>query len=431
MRMLSLALILLAATEAPVDPTPKIVDAASSSNKAYERLEYLCDRIGHRLSGSKSLDEAIAWAQKVFNDDRLDNVRAEKVMVPKWVRGREEAEIVSPVTTPLAILGLGGSGAGNVTADVVTIEKFEELETKDVKGKIVLFTHRMPPYTKENGSGYGDASPFRSSGPSKAAAKGAVGVLVRSLTARSLRSPHTGNTKFEEKQKPIPAAAVSTEDAELIERLMTSGAVKVRLKTEGKTMKDAPSANVVAEITGGVHPDEVVLIGAHIDSWDVGQGAHDDGAGVVAVIEAMRLLRSLDLKPQRTIRAVLFTNEENGINGAKEYAAKHGSEKHVAAIEADSGAAPVVAFMAEDEAKVASLKAIANKLKVDAKKGWSGADLIPLKDTVKCGLEVDNGTYFDFHHSQADTLDKIDPKHLQQMAAALAVFAWSASENPL
>ncbi len=425
----------------------RIIEAARARSTAFERLRELTDGVGHRLSGSPALDRAVEWADKSLKADGHDNVRREKVMVPHWDRGAESAEIVSPVRRPIAILGLGGSEGTpkrGIEGDVLVVRSFDELEKagEQVKGKIVLYDVPMRPYDEEKGSGYGEAVPFRSSGPSRASKLGAKAVLVRSLATASLRTPHTGATRFEDGVKKIPAAAVSTEEAALIARLAEGGApVRLRLAMGARQLPDAPSANVIAEIVGREKPDEIVLIGAHLDSWDVGQGAHDDGAGCVMVMQALTTIRSLGLRPRRTIRVVLFTNEENGLAGAKAYAADHAAEipRHVLGLEADSGGFAPFGFNVEvpkereaavqaTVAQIAKLLEPVGALKVAAE--HSGADLIPLvkQGMPGVGYVTAGERYFDYHHSEADTLDKVDPKMLADGVAAIAVLAYVVAD---
>jgi carboxypeptidase Q len=426
------------------DVASKIIAHARADRGAYAKLAYLTDRIGHRLSGSAALDRAIEWAVKTMKDEGFD-ARAERVMVPHWVRGAEEASITAPVAHPLVILGLGGSIAtpkGGITAPVVVVKSFDELDAKaaQLKGTIVLYDVAMPPYSEAKGSGYGDIAPYRSRGAIRAAKHGAVAVLVRSVTAHSLRTPHTGAMRYEDAVPKIPAAAVSVEDSMMIARLAAQGPVTVKLRLESQKLPDAPSANVIGELRGKDKPDEIVMIGAHIDSWDVGQGAHDDGAGCVMMMHVLTTLKQLGLQPKRTIRVVLFTNEENGLKGAEAYAKDHAAElpKHVFALEADSGGFAPRGFSIETKApdpkvvahyaEIAALLAPIGATRVRA--GGSGADLIPLipQGVVGIGLEVDGRTYFDTHHTEADTLDKVDPQALADGVAAVAVLAYVAAD---
>jgi carboxypeptidase Q len=426
------------------DIATKIIAAARADRGAYTKLAYLTDRIGNRISGSASLDRAIEWAVKTLKDEGFE-ARAEKVMVPHWVRGAEEATITAPIERPMKLLALGGSVAtpkGGITAPVVVVKSFDELDAKaaQIKGAIVLFNHAMPPYDDATGSGYGEASQYRTKGASRAATHGAIAVLVRSVTAHSLRTPHTGAMRYDPQQPKIPAAAITVEDAVLIARLAEQGPVTVRLRLEPQTLPDVASANVIGELRGSSKPDEIVMIGGHIDSWDVGQGAHDDGAGCVTTMQVLTTLKQLGLQPKRTIRVVLFTNEENGLKGAEAYATDHAAElaKHVFALEADSGGFSPRGFTIEKKpedpklvqhyADIAALLAPIGATRVVA--GGSGADLIPLipQGVTGIGLNVNGRTYFDTHHTEADTLDKVDPQQLADGVAALAVLAWIAAD---
>ena len=434
------------------DAAQQIIDAALQQNNAYQRLTELCDVIGHRLSGSVGLERAVEWATEALRADGLDNVRQDPVLVPRWVRGAESLTMLTPREQPLVMLGLGGSvgtPAEGLTAEVVVVTSEAELKAlgEKAKGKIVLFNNVMPAYDANKGSGYGEAVRFRSRGAVWAAEQGAVAALVRSVTATSLRSPHTGAMGYRDAKEKIPSAAVSTEDADLLARLTSRGErVRVRLQMEARTEAEAPSANVIAELRGREKPEEIILLGAHLDSWDVGQGAHDDGAGCVMVMEAVALLRRLNLTPRRTIRVVLFTNEENGLAGARAYAKEHANEKHVAAIESDSGSfAPFglwVEFAENDPDKTRQDRVVAQLEQVlqlvaplkatQVKTGHSGADISELGEqgALLMGLGVDGSTYFDYHHSPADTLDKVDPKLLTMNVAVLAVVAYVLADLP-
>ena len=287
----------------------RIIGAALVSNRAYTRLAYLSDDIGHRLSGSKNLERAIEWALAEMKRDGLDNVRGEKVMVPHWVRGEESLEITAPRPMKLAMLGLGnsvGTPAQGITAEAVVVRNFTELDAlgERVRGKIVVYN---VPFTN-----YGATVQYRSSGPSRAARYGAVAAIVRSITPISLQSPHTGGLNYDLQQPKIPAAAISIEGAEMLQRMHDRGErTTLRLKMEAKFLPDAESANVIAELRGSEKPDEIVLVAGHYDSWDVGQGAHDDGGGCIIAWEAVRLLKELGLRPRRTIRvAYAETNSQ-------------------------------------------------------------------------------------------------------------------------
>jgi len=309
---------------------------AFRTHGAYADLAWLCDRIGHRLSGSPQLDQAITWAQTRLKAAGLVNVHAEPVMVPHWVRGREAAQLLLPTAHRLNILGLGGSVGtpeGGLTADVAVVGSFDELEKLGdaVKGKIVLFD---VPY-----QGYGHTVAYRFSGAAKAAKLGAVAALVRSVGPVSLDTPHTGMMEYDPAGPRIPTAAVTIEASTQMRRMQQRGErIQMRLDMGAQTLPDAPSANVVAEIRGTEKPDEIVLLSGHLDSWDVGQGAQDDGAGCAMAMEAARLIQGLGLRPRRTIRVVLWTNEENGLRGGKAYLEAHRDKLKdiVAALETDS-----------------------------------------------------------------------------------------------
>jgi Zn-dependent M28 family amino/carboxypeptidase len=429
---------------APADDAPanRIVGAALVDSQAYDKLSYLGDRIGHRLSGSEALEQAVAWSVRQFKRDGIENVWTEKVMVPHWVRGDEQAWIVAPRKWEMAILALGGSVGTpeqGLTADVIEVDGFEQLEAvaDAVPGKIVLFNRAIEAgFGSERG--YGSVVKLRGDGPSRAAELGGVGMLIRSLGTADYRLPHTGALRYAEDVEKIPAAAISAEDAEMIHRLLESGvSVRVHMELGARTYPDAESANVIAEIRGRELPDEIVLIGAHLDSWDVGHGAHDDGAGCVVVMETLRLLHKLGLTPRRTIRAVLFTNEENGLRGGKDYARRHADEHHVAAIEMDGGAMAPRGFGVSAGAGGLDLaRRLAEPLAVigadEIFPNGGGADIGPLKrqGVPVLGLIVDSVRYFDYHHTAADTVDKVDRRDLDRNVAAMALMAWGLAEDP-
>ena len=371
--------------------------------------------------------------------DGLDNVRAEKVMVPHWLRGEESLELIRPVSQKLSLLGLGNSvatPAAGITAEAVVVRSFDELDAlgEQVKGKIVVYN---APFTS-----YGATVRYRLSGASRAARHGAVAALVRSVTSVSLQTPHTGAMAYDENQPKIPAAAITVEAAELLQRLYARGDRPIlRLKMEAKFLPDAESANVIAEIRGSEKPDEVVLVSGHYDSWDVGQGAHDDGGGCIIAWEAVRLLKELGLRPRRTIRVVLYTNEENGLRGGNAYRDAHRAElsKHILAIESDSGvyrpegfglAATAPAQARANMQEIARLLAGIGADRIAATGG--GADIGPImrEGVVGAGLDVDGTRYFDIHHTAADTLDKINPRDLQLCIATMAVMAYTVADMP-
>ena len=430
--------LLLVSAPVPPDVARHLVGGALTEGVAYARLRDLTDTIGPRLSGSPGAEAAVQWALKAFQQDGLV-ARREPVKVPHWVRGEESGEILpSPgiVGHRLALSALGNSVGGNATAEVVEARSLAEVASLGpaAQGKIVFFNHAM-----QAPDDYGRFVEMRSHGPSAAARVGAVAVLMRSLATASLRSPHTGMTSYDADAGRIPAAAVSTEDADLLHRLLQRGPVRVRLSLGCRMLPDADSANVVADVRGRERPEEVVLIGAHLDSWDLATGANDDGAGVAMVMEAGRLIASLARPPRRTLRVVLFMNEENGLAGGKAYAASHQAElaKHVAALEADGGAArPVSVRLRSGDGGVAMLGPWIAPLETFGLRLESGeaggADLGPMEpaSVPLVRVQTDGTHYFDIHHSAADTLDKIDPEQLAKNAAAIAVVAYALAEMP-
>jgi hypothetical protein len=436
-----------AGPETPEELTARIIEIAREESRAYEKLAWLTDRIGHRLSGSAALDSAVEWAVAEFERDGLPRVWTDEVMVPHWVRGEESARIVAPAEHQLRILALGGSigtPQDGITGEVAVVDSFLALESlgEGARGKIVLFNRAMERgFGGENG--YGNLANYRAGGPSAAARLGAVAMLIRSLGTVDYRLPHTGSLDYEEGVARIPAAAVSAEDAMLIARLAESGEpVRVQLRLGARMLPDAKSANVLAELPGREWPEQVVVIGAHLDSWDVGTGAHDDGAGCVVVMETMRLLKKHGLIPRRTIRAVLFTNEENGLRGGRDYAERYAEQmaNHVAAIESDLGGdAPIGFGVTAGAGAVEIVSEIADRLaSIGADRVFpsgGGADISRMKafGVPQIGQLPDPERYFDYHHSHADTLDKVDPEKLDLNVAAMAVMAYMLAdmERPL
>lgn len=437
----------LAKKYAPI--AERIIASVRAGNDGFKKMEELCDDIGHRLSGSAELEQAVEWAKKTFEADGQENVRLQKVMVPKWVRGRESVTMVKPRVADMPMLGLGGSEGTppeGITAPVVVVKDEEELKAlgDKVKGKIVLFNNPMPPFDHENNHAhYGGTVRYRGIGAELVAAQGGVACLVRSVTAHSLRTPHTGAMRRGDKR--VPAAAVTVEDAALMGRLAARGKeIVVTLKMEAKTHDDVPSHNVIAELRGSSAPEEIVVIGGHLDAWDVGTGAHDDAAGCVMAMEAINVLRKMKLVPRRTIRCVLFTNEENGLRGGNKYAEEHASEmkNHVAAIESDAGAFKPLGFgvQCEDKARqdraveeIKSLLPLFTPLGMRRMRGGhGGADISPMAPhgVALLGFEPEGSTYFDYHHTPADTLDKVDTKMLSDDIAAMAIMSYILADMP-
>jgi len=416
-----------------------LIRAATRDSAAYRRLGDLVDGFGHRQAGSASLESAIDWILGQMKGDGLENVRGEPVMVTNWVRGRESVDLVSPRHARLRMLGLGGSVGTReegVTAPVLVVSSFAELERRkaDAQGRIVLFD---APFTT-----YPETRHYRTDGAVAAAKVGAVATLIRSVAPFSIRSPHTGRLSYDSTVPPIPAAALSNEDAMMLHRMQDRGdSVVVTLRMNARRLPDARSRNVVAELVGREKPDEVVVLGGHIDSWDVGQGAMDDGGGAVAAWEAVRLMKVLGLRPRRTVRVVLWTNEENGLQGATGYRDQHRDAvgRHVMAMESDGGVFQPfgVNFVGSDAAtrivtQVGELLKPIGAGRVTRVKESPEADIGPLVDlgVPGIGLDVDGSRYFWYHHTDGDTLDKLDPAEMGRCVALMAVMAYVIADLP-
>ena len=420
------------------DPAARLMKAATADDFAWQRLAELTDTYGNRLSGSDNLTRAIAWATETMKKDGFDNVHTEKVMVPKWTRGHESAEIVDPPRHPLAILGLGGTVAtppGGIEAEVVVVESFNELRTRsaDARGKIVLFN--------ETFTNYADTVTYRTGSARAAAQAGALAVLVRSVGPIGLRTPHTGSVQYQSDLPPIPAASVAGEDANRIARLIARGRkVRVHLSLEDESDRDAESANVVAELRGREKPDEIVVLGGHLDSWDVGAGASDDGVGCIITWEALRLMKKVGLQPRRTVRLVLWTNEENGTRGAAAYAERYASTaaNHVFALESDSGVFEPARFGFSGSLAarniIRDITSLLTPLNLaETISGGGGADIDPIAQAGRAPTMAymgDPSRYFMIHHSPADTVERIAPEEVAKGAAAIAVVTYVVAEMP-
>jgi carboxypeptidase Q len=407
-------------------------------------VQDLCDRIGPRPAGSENERKAIAWAVDKMKALGLQNVREEPVTVPHWVRGDEHAELLAPESHRLAITALGGSvetPEGGVEADVIevpTLEAIEALSPDDVRGKIIFVNAPMERTRSEEG--YARAVPVRTGTAVAAAKKGAAAAIIRSVATGNSRFPHTGYMRYDDGVPKIPVAALSVPDAMLLDRfIQAKKPVRVRLSFGGRTLPDEPSANVVGEVVGQEKPNDVVLIGAHLDSWDLGTGALDDGAGVAMVLETGNLIAHAPERPRRTVRVVLFSNEEFGLSGGRAYVETHQAElkDHVLAIESDFGAggAYEVSYLAGPGAAkaMAELTAPLSPLGIGAavKGDRHGADLYPMRGAGVPMAEIvqDASTYFDYHHSADDTFDKIDPPTLAQATAVLATLTYAVSRS--
>ncbi|WP_224999575.1 M20/M25/M40 family metallo-hydrolase [Cesiribacter sp. SM1] len=427
----------------------QVYDTALVHGKSYELLRQLTKNVGHRLSGSAGAQKAVDWGQQVMQELRFDTVWLQEVTVPHWERGKAEKVTLlgsgKDKSLKLQALALGssaGTGPKGVTAPVVMVNNFDELEQlgrQGVEGKIVFYNFPMNPSLIKTGQAYGEASPYRTHGPSIAAKLGAVGALVRSLTTALDHVPHTGTTIFEAGVKPIPALAISTLDAEMLSKKLKSGKTQnVYIETHSRTLPDARSYNVIGEIRGSEQADKIITIGGHLDSWDVGEGAHDDGTGVVQSIEALRILKALGYQPRHTIRAVLFMNEENGLRGGRKYAeeAARKGEKHIAAMESDNGGFTPIGFTVDaTQEAVAAIEALAPLFKKyqvnEFGAGGSGADISPLKPqgTILIGYRPDTQRYFDIHHTAEDTFEKVNKRELELGAAAMTSLLYLLDKN--
>lgn len=413
----------------------RYLSRATHSSLAYPRLAELCDTFGPRFSGTTNLEGAIDWALATLKADGFEGVRGEPVMVPRWVRGEESLQQITPRPQAMPVLGLGGTigtPPDGITADALVLTNFAELEARasEVPGRIVVF---FPDFTD-----YGEIVRYRTRGAIEAAKAGAVASLVRSATPFSLQTPHTGGMQYEDGVRRIPHAAITVEEAARLMRLQERGVRgKLRLRLGAKTLDDVESRNVVAEWRGRERPEEIVVVGGHFDSWDVGQGALDDAGGCLAAWEAVRLLREVGYRPRRTIRLVLWTNEENGLRGARAYAETHREElaRHVIAIESDWGIGPLMGFkFTGSEKAAAQLGQIMPWFRplgsFQLRNGAGGSDLGPL---LSAGLPVmdlwtERRDYFWFHHTAADTVDKVDPVELNRCVAALGILLYGLGE---
>jgi len=414
-----------------------LIDAAMADSAAWNRLAYLTDTFGPRFSGSENLERAIEWILEEMQRDGLQNVRGEPVFVPHWVRGDEKLVLLEPHERELGILGLGGSigtGPGGVTGEVLVVGSFDELAARreEARGRIVLWN---VPF-----SSYGATVGYRSNGAVRAAEAGAIASLVRSVGPFSMYTPHTGNSRYDEEVPPIPHAAVTVEDAMMMQRMQDRGqTIRVRLEMDAQWLPDALSHNVVGEIVGSLYPDEIIVMGGHIDSWDVGTGAMDDAGGCVVAWEALRLMKVLGLTPKRTIRVVMWTNEENGLRGGNAYRDAHMDElpNHILAMESDAGVFTPKGFgFTGSEAAFDMLTQIGTLLddigSGKVTKGGGGADIGPImaEGVPGMGLNVDGSTYFWYHHTNADYVDKLDPDDVARSVATMAVFSWVVADMP-
>jgi hypothetical protein len=435
----------------------QLQNAALESDYAYRQVAHLANNIGPRLSGSAQAAKAVEYVANELKAIGCE-VQLEKVMVPHWVRGEETAALIEfpgqaqSTTQKIVLCALGGSVAtppDGIEADVIDVRNFDELKSlprDKVAGKIVLFNY---PFDKQMaaegraGEAYGEAVVYRSDGPRVAARQGAVACLIRSVGGADYRLPHTGQTDYANGAPKIPACAVTAEDADLIANLVPQGPVKMKLVLTPQTLPDVESANVIGDIKGSEHPEQVIIVSGHLDSWDVGTGAIDDGAGVAVSMEAANLIQKLHLKPKRTIRVIAWMNEENGSRGSKQYAKDHEKDwaNHFAAMETDGGAGHPLGVNIKGKPELKKMLAPVAAILQESGAGMlnlvehCGADIEPLE---KAGVPAfspiqDSRFYFNYHHSAADTLDKIVPKELAENSAVVAVAAYALAnmEIPL
>lgn len=444
------ALLVLAGPLAAAETAPsaeamirRIYAEALTASPAYEQLRDLTTRHGGRLAGSAQLAGAVEWGERQLEALGLDRVWKQEVMVPHWERGpRESVRLLSASgARPLAALALGGTLAtpeGGVTAGVVEVKSLAEvaaLGRDKIAGKIVFYNRPMDPTYVQTMQAYGAAGDQRRAGPGEAAKYGAVAVLVRSLTLALDDHPHTGSTAYVPGQPTVPAAALSTVAANALSAALAADPnLRVEMKIHARWLPDAPSHNVIGEIRGSERPDEIILVGGHLDSWDVAPGAHDDGAGIVQSLEVLRIYKALGLRPRRTLRAVFFTNEENGLRGASAYAsrAKDAGEKHVFAVETDSGGFAPRGFtlgstQGDAHERASRWLPLFEPYGIHLfQKGGGGADVGPLllQGTTVGNLVPDSQRYFDIHHTAEDSLDKVNKRELELGAASLAALIY-------
>ncbi|WP_080237147.1 M28 family peptidase [Spirosoma rigui] len=426
-----------------------IYNEALGNGKSYEWLRQLTKQVGPRLSGSAGAQKAVDWSRQVMEQQGFDRVFLQEVMVPHWVRGKKEEAYIhigsQKRTVPIA--ALGGSVATapkGIEAGIIEVKTFPELRAlgaDKVKGKIVFFNRPMDPTKINTFEAYGGAVDQRANGATEAAKLGAIGVIVRSMTNVRDDNPHTGGLRYGTGVALIPAAAISTNGADLLSKsLQENPNLTFYFRQNCETLADAKSYNVVGEIKGSEKPDEIIVVGGHLDSWDLAEGAHDDGAGCVQSIEVLRIMKTLGLKPKRTIRAVMFMNEENGLRGGVKYAdlAKTNNEKHIAAVESDNGGFTPRGFgivgTPQQREKVMPWKSLLAPYGLaEIGPGSGGADIGPLAQlgTVLFGFKPDSQRYFDYHHTPVDNFESISQRELEMGAASMAALVYLLDQHGL
>ncbi|MEO6406546.1 MAG: M20/M25/M40 family metallo-hydrolase [Ferruginibacter sp.] len=427
----------------------RIADEVLIRSNAYDNLRFLCKKIGPRLSGSANAAKAVTETARMLREAGADTVYLQPCIVPHWVRGTKESGFVKlsdGTKRNLSLCALGnsvGTGTKGISAPVIEIKNFAELEkmAANIKGKIVFYNFPMNPTYVRTFMAYGESGAYRTRGPARAAKLGAIGVMVRSLASNINKYPHTGTTIYNDSFPKIPAVAISTEDAEwLCKQLKNNSNATASFQTNSQMLADEPSFNVIGEIRGSSVPSEIITVGGHLDSWDLAEGAEDDGTGVVQSIEIIRAFKAADIHPKRTVRAVLFMNEENGGRGSAAYleAAKLKNENHVFALESDAGGFTPRGFgldmNSEKATRLRSWKPLFYNYGVyDFADGGGGSDIGPLKQigTALVGLNPDSQRYFDVHHAATDTFEAVSKRELDLGAANMAALIWLVSEYGL
>jgi carboxypeptidase Q len=428
----------------------KISDDIFMNGTAYSNLRYLCKKVGPRLSGSAGAALAVEQTARMLREAGADTVYLQPCMVPRWVRGAKEvgkATLRDGKQMPLNIVALGnavGTPAAGITAEVVEVKSFPELEAlgmEKIKGKVVFYNFRMDPRHINTFRAYGEAGIYRSQGPSKAASLGAIGVIVRTLSPVMDDNPHTGATRYDEKIPKIPAVAISTNGAEELSKAIAANKVKqVYIKTNCQMLDDVLSYNVVGELKGSEFPDEIITVGGHLDSWDLAEGAHDDGTGCMQSVEVIRALKAVGGRPKRTIRAVMFMNEENGLRGGTKYAeiAKDENKKFIMAMESDAGGFTPRGFgftaNAMQKEKILSWKPLFHPYgALEFNEGGGGADIGPLRGlgTALIGLNPDSQRYMDLHHAKTDVFEAVSERELNLGTVVMAAMVYLVSQYGL